>query len=57
MDQVPRMLAWAAAHPVAQITYHAPRWQAIMPEPDGEMVVVRSSLRQLMDRLESLTYP
>lgn len=30
-------------------------WQALIPEPDGEMVAVRYTLRELLDRLDELT--
>jgi hypothetical protein len=30
-------------------------WQALIPEPDGETVVVRYTLRELLDRLDELT--
>jgi hypothetical protein len=53
-DQVPRRLAYEAAHPNVEITFMGPHWQAIIPEQNGETVVVRYELRALLDRLESL---
>jgi hypothetical protein len=30
-------------------------WQAVIPEADGERVVTRYTLRQLLDKLDELT--
>jgi len=54
VDQVPRKLAFEKAHPDAVIDYRGPYWQAVVPEENGETVVTRISLAQLMDKLESL---
>lgn len=53
-DQVPRLIAWARAHPAATVEYQRPHWQALIPEAGGETVITRMSLRQLMDKLETL---
>ena len=30
-------------------------WQALIPEPDGERVITRYTLRELLDKLDQLT--
>jgi hypothetical protein len=52
-DQVPRRLAYEAAHPKTEIIYLPPCWQAIIREDDGMQVITRNSLKQLLDKLES----
>jgi hypothetical protein len=54
-DQVPRRQSFEAAHPDVTITYQGPHWQAVIPEPTGETVIVRYSLKQLLDKLDELT--
>jgi len=56
VDQVPRMLAYQQAHPHVMIRprSHAAYWEAIIEEQDGETAVYRYTLRELMDKLESL---
>lgn len=54
-DQVPRLLAFRVAHP--QVIIGAGEfgvWQAVIPRPNGEIVVARYELRALLDKLESL---
>ncbi len=54
-DQVPRLLAFRAAHP--QVIIGAGEfgvWQALIPRPDGETVINRYELKALLDKLESL---
>jgi len=54
-DQVPRLAAFRAAHPGVLIGGGGfGTWQALIPEPDGETVVVRYRLRELLDRLGEL---
>lgn len=53
-DQVPRLIAWARTHPDVSVEYRRPHWQALIPEENGETVITRMSLRQLMDTLEKL---
>jgi hypothetical protein len=55
VDQVPRREAYQAAHPDVKISYHGPHWQAVIPEPAGEMVITRYSLKALLDKLDELT--
>lgn len=57
VDQVPRRLAYEAAHPEVKITYNGPYWKAVIPEDQGETVITRYDLRQLLDKLESLEQP
>jgi hypothetical protein len=55
-DQVPRLLAFRAAHPGVLIgAGEFGTWQALIPEPDGETVVSRHRLVELLDRLVELT--
>lgn len=55
-DQVPRLLAFRAAHPGVIIGAGGfGTWQARIPEPDGEIVVSRYRLCELLDRLDQLT--
>ncbi len=58
VDQVPRRLAYEAAHPNVEIIYIGPYWQAIIREHgDGKTIITRHSLKQLLDKLESLDAP
>ncbi|HEY6316247.1 MAG TPA: hypothetical protein VIY52_36310 [Streptosporangiaceae bacterium] len=52
-DQVPRLAAFRAAHPEVIIgdLGFGTVWQARIPEPDGETVITRYTLRELLDRL------
>ena len=55
-DQVPRLLAFRAAHPGVIIgAGEFGTWQALIPEPHGETVVSRHRLCELLDRLDALT--
>jgi hypothetical protein len=55
-DQVPRLQRYRAAHPGVIIgTGGFGTWQARIPEPDGETVAVRYTLRALLDKLDELT--
>jgi hypothetical protein len=55
-DQMLRLAAFRAAYPhvrVAPISRRA--WQALVPEPDdGETVITRRELRDLLDRLAEM---
>ena len=54
--QVPRLLAFRAAHPSMIIGPGEFRtWQALIPEENGETVVSRHRLCELLDRLDELT--
>lgn len=55
-DQVPRLRAFRAAHPDVIIgTGDFGTWQALIPESDGETVITRYHLRELLDKLDELT--
>ena len=54
VDQVPRRMAYEAAHPDVEIIYLGPYWQAIIREEDGQAIYTRHSLKQLLDKLSSL---
>ena len=54
--QVLRLQAVRAAHPEVIIgDFGFGVWQARIPEPDGEHVISRYTLRELLDRLDELT--
>jgi hypothetical protein len=56
-DQVPRLLEFKAAHPDVVIGEggFSREWQARFPAPnDGEEIVTRYTLRQLLDKLDGL---
>ncbi|MGO9192425.1 MAG: hypothetical protein ACLP8X_28745 [Streptosporangiaceae bacterium] len=55
-DQVPRLLAFRAAHPDVIVgAGEFGTWQARIPEPAGETVVNRYRLCELLDKLDELT--
>lgn len=51
-DQVVRQQAYQAAHPDVKIIYIGPHWQAVIAEEDGETVITRLILLQLLDTLD-----
>lgn len=52
---VERLARFRAAHPEAVIDDGGRGvWRAIIPEPSGETVVVRYTLRELLDKLDAL---
>ena len=54
-DQVPRLQEFRATHPEVIIGEgEFGTWQARIPEPNGETVMTRHLLRELLDKLESL---
>ena len=54
--QVPRLLAFRAAHPGVSIgAGEFGTWQALIPKENGETVVSRHRLCELLDRLDVLT--
>ena len=58
VDQVPRREEYEAAHPDVEILYIGPYWQAIIHEQnDGKTIIIRHSLKPLLDKLESLDGP
>lgn len=51
-DQLARLDAFRAAHPGVRIyPVHRDVWQADISEPDGQTVITRYALRELLDRL------
>ena len=55
-DQVLRLQAFRAAHPDVIIGDGGfGVWQARVPEPDGEHVISRYTLRELLGKLDELT--
>jgi hypothetical protein len=54
--QVVRLQTFRAAHPDVIIgTAEFGTWQALIPEPNGETVTTRHTLRALLDKLDMLT--
>ena len=54
--QVTRLHAFRAAHPEVIIGDGGFEvWQARIPEPDGERIISRYTLRELLDELAALT--
>ena len=53
-DQVPRLASYRHAHPDAQIIYLGSWWQYLLTEGNGLTCIVRFTLRELLDKLESL---
>ncbi len=55
-DQVPRLNQFRQDHPGVVINPDQfQTWRAIIPEASGETVVVRHTLRELLDKLDDLT--
>ena len=56
LDQVARLARFRTAHPAVVIgTGEFGTWQARMPEPDGETIIVRHRLAEVLDKLDELT--
>lgn len=54
-EQLQRRAAYEAAHPEVQIFRRgAAAWQAVITEENGQTILTRYTLRELLDRLESL---
>jgi hypothetical protein len=54
-DQLVRLTAFRAAHADVRIyPVHRDVWQADISEPDGQTVITRYTLRELLDRLHEL---
>jgi hypothetical protein len=54
-DQVLRLQAFRAGHPEVIIGDGGfGVWQARIPEPDGEWIISRYALRELLDKLDKL---
>lgn len=58
LDQVVRLARFKAAHPeVVASAGGFGTMQARIPEPDGEIVITRYTLRELLDKLDELLAP
>ena len=55
-DQAPRLRQFRDEHPDVEIILRGP-WQAVIAEPDGERVIVRWELRELLDELDRRLTP
>jgi hypothetical protein len=53
-DQVLRLDRFRHAHPAVVIGAGNGWWQAVIPEPDGEIVTTQYTLRALLDKLDEL---
>lgn len=54
-EQVIRLARFRQAHPGVMVGAGRGWWQAVIPEPDGEQVITRHTLGQLLDKLDELT--
>ena len=50
-DQALRLRQFREEHPDVEVILRGP-WQAIIAEPDGERIIVRWELRDLLDELD-----
>jgi hypothetical protein len=56
LDQVARLARFRTAHPAVVIgTGEFGTWQARIPKPDGETIIVRHRLVEVLDKLDELT--
>ena len=53
-DQVLRLDRFRRDHPAVIVGVGNGWWQAVIPEPDGEIVTTRYTLRALLDKLDEL---
>ena len=51
-DHLSRRERLKAAHPQVRIAFVGPAWQAVIPLPDGEDVITRYELGDVLDVLE-----
>ncbi len=54
-DQVPRLNRFRDDHPGVAIRAGLGYWQALVPERNGETVITRYRLKELLDKLDTLT--
>jgi hypothetical protein len=54
-DQVPRLAVFRNRYPGVLIREGIGYWQAEIPEPAGETVITRYTMRELLDKLDELT--
>lgn len=55
LEQVMRLARFRQAHPGVMVGAGHGWWQAVIPAGNGEQVITRYTLRQLLDRLDELT--
>jgi hypothetical protein len=56
LDQMMRLARFRAAHPAVLIGKgELGTWQARIPKPDGETIIVRHRLAKVLDKLDELT--
>lgn len=55
-DQALRLRQFRDEHPDVEVIFRGP-WQAIIAEPDGERILVRWELRDLLDELDRRLVP
>ena len=55
LDQVLRLSQYRRDHPGVAICAGPGYWQAQIPQRDGEQIITRYQLRDLLDKLDSLT--
>jgi len=53
-DQVLRLAAFREQHPDVMVGAGRGWWQVVIPEPGGETVITRYTLRELLDKLDEL---
>lgn len=54
-DQVPRLTQFRRDHPDVAIRAGQGYWQALVPERNGETVITRYRLKDLLDKLQAVT--
>ena len=55
LEQVMRLVRFRQAHLGVMVGVGRGWWQAVIPEPNGEQVITRHTLGQLLDRLDEVT--
>jgi hypothetical protein len=55
LEQVMRLARFRQAHPGVMVGAGRGWWQAVIPEPNGEQVITRYTLGQLLDKLDEMT--
>ncbi|HXL89139.1 MAG TPA: hypothetical protein VN969_09180 [Streptosporangiaceae bacterium] len=56
-DQVVRLRGFRKEHPGVSIYTGLGYWQALIPQPNGETIVTRYLLEELLDKLDALLSP
>jgi hypothetical protein len=55
LEQVMRLARFRQAHPGVMVGAGRGWWQAVISQANGEQVITRYTLSQLLDKLEELT--